>query len=162
MAFMHRQPLVKTGMAATLGLLKSAGDLDVNKQEEMMVGRAKDEREFKSDRDQDGGIKIEHRDSEGRLMTRKEAFRQMSYKFHGHGPGQKKKEKRLKEVVEMEKTMMDTERFGTAAALQKAQKATGQAYIPLSGGSVGASMSSNRDFDDEFTLEKKSRKKKKR
>ena len=47
-------------------------------------------------------------------MTRKEAFRQMSYKFHGHGPGQKKKEKRLKEVVEMEKTMMDTERFGTA------------------------------------------------
>ncbi len=30
-------------------------------------------------------IKLEYRDEFGRLLTRKEAFRQMSYQFHGHG-----------------------------------------------------------------------------
>ena len=37
-------------------------------------------------------IKIEHRDADGRLLTRKEAYLQMSYRFHGHGPKQKKTE----------------------------------------------------------------------
>lgn len=35
MAFMHRQPLAKSGMAATLGLLMASGDL--NKKDEVKV-----------------------------------------------------------------------------------------------------------------------------
>ena len=103
-----------------------------------------------------------YRDSDGRLLTTKEAFRQISYKFHGHGPGQKKKEKRRKEVIQMEKTLMDTDKFGTAAAFQTAQRATGKAYIPISGGSVGASMGSAFGDDDEFDLTKKSSSKRKK
>ena len=161
MAFMHRQPLVSGGMAATLGLLKSAGDLG-GANEEIMVGRAKDVRERREER-KEGEVKIEYRDSDGRLMTTKEAFRQLSYKFHGHGPGQKKKEKRRKDVMEQEKTLIDSQRFGTAAALQKAQLATGKAFIPLDGkGSMGASMGSTFADDDEFDIEKKSSKKRKK
>ena len=73
-----------------------------------------------------------------------------------------KKEKRRKEVREQEKTLMDTERFGSAAALQKAQMATGKAFIPLSGGSLSAGMGSTCADDDEFDLEKKASKKSKK
>ena len=31
-------------------------------------------------------------------MTQKEAFRELSYRFHGHRPGAKKREKVLKEL----------------------------------------------------------------
>ena len=30
-------------------------------------------------------VKLEYRDDFGRLLTRKEAFRQLCYQFHGHG-----------------------------------------------------------------------------
>ena len=52
---------------------------------------------------------------------------------------------------------MDTQNFGTAAALQKAQAATGKAFMPLEGG-YGASSGMNFDDDEEFNLEKKGRK----
>lgn len=34
---------------------------------------------------------IEHRDKDGKLLTPKEAFRQLSYQFHGMTPGRKNK-----------------------------------------------------------------------
>jgi len=162
MAFMHMQPLVRTGMAATLGLLSSAGDLSQNNKGTLQIGRAKDERGTKGEiAGPEDRIKIEHRDSDGHLLTKKEAFRQLSYRFHGHGPGQKKKEKRRKEVLEAEANMIDTQNYGTAAALQKAQIMTKSAYIPLMGGSVGASIA-DHDADQEFAISKKPRKSKKR
>ena len=73
-----------------------------------------------------GGVKIEYRDEDGRLLTQKEAFRQMSYKFHGHGPKQKKQEKRRKEISEMEAEAGNANKeFGTAANLQRTLTATG-------------------------------------
>lgn len=33
-------------------------------------------------------VKLEYRDDFGRLLTRKEAFRQLCYQFHGHGKHQ--------------------------------------------------------------------------
>ncbi len=92
MAFVHRQPLVARGMAATLSLLKSTGEL---KKSDELAGRAKDER-LQDPSATDLGVKIEYRDEYGRKLTQKEAFRQLSYRFHGHGPGKKKKEARLK------------------------------------------------------------------
>lgn len=78
-------------------------------------------------------MKIEHRDADGRLLTRKEAYRQMSYKFHGHGPKQHKQEKRRKELDELEATgaQVDHTKVGTSAALQKALSASGAAYMPI-------------------------------
>ena len=43
-------------------------------------------------------ILIERRDEFGRIMTPKEAFRMISHKFHGKGPGKKKQEKRMKQL----------------------------------------------------------------
>lgn len=90
--FVHDQPLVAKGMAATLALLKGSGEL---KQREELAGRAKDARELDPS-SQDFGVKLEYRDEFGRKLTQKEAFRQLCYKFHGYGPSQMKKEKRLK------------------------------------------------------------------
>jgi hypothetical protein len=92
MAFLHRQPLVAKGMAATLALLKGSGEL---KATEALAGRAKDRRTVDPSAN-DFNVKLEYRDDTGRKLTQKEAFRQLSYRFHGYGPGQKKKEKRLK------------------------------------------------------------------
>ncbi len=95
LAFLHKQPLVSKGMAATLELLKSSGELNRTNE---LAGRAKDSRNIDPSREE-GGVKIEYRDEFGRKLTQKEAFRQLSYKFHGYGPSKKKLEKRLKVYV---------------------------------------------------------------
>jgi hypothetical protein len=95
LGFVHRQPLVAQGMAATLALLKGSGEL---RKADQLAGRAKDSRQYDPS-STDLGIKLEYRDEFGRKLTQKEAFRQLSYKFHGYGPSQKKKEKRLKVMV---------------------------------------------------------------
>lgn len=41
-------------------------------------------------------MKLEYIDDNGRLLNEKEAFRYLSHKFHGKGPGKNKIEKRLK------------------------------------------------------------------
>ena len=86
------QPVVARGMAATLALLKGTGDLTKKKD---LAGRAKDAR-AQDPSAVDFGVKLEYRDEFGRKMTQKEAFRQLSYRFHGIEPGVKKKAKRLK------------------------------------------------------------------
>lgn len=97
MAFLHRQPLVSRGMGATLDLLKSSGEL---KRATELAGRARDRRdEDPSDSSDFSRVKLEYRDAQGRKLTKKEAFRQLSYDFHGYGPGKKKKEKRMKVFI---------------------------------------------------------------
>lgn len=46
----------------------------------------------------DGEVKLHYYDEWGRKMTPKEAFRQLSWKFHGKGPGKKQQEKRMVKV----------------------------------------------------------------
>lgn len=41
-------------------------------------------------------VKLEYIDDEGRVLNPKEAFRYLSHKFHGKGPGKNKIEKRIK------------------------------------------------------------------
>lgn len=41
-------------------------------------------------------VKLEYIDDEGHVLNAKEAFRYLSHKFHGKGPGKNKVEKRLK------------------------------------------------------------------
>lgn len=123
MAFMHRQPLAASGMAAALGLLKSSGELSQEHAQEVKIGRAKDARRPEYAEGLEDRIKIEYRDSDGRLLTKKEAFRQMSYKFHGHGPGQKKQEKRMKTIRDMERQAVDSSITVTSSALKKVRGA---------------------------------------
>ncbi|CAN6726205.1 unnamed protein product [Malus baccata var. baccata] len=49
---------------------------------------------------QEKDIRIERTDEFGRTLTPKEAFRILSHKFHGKGPGKMKQEKRMKQYQE--------------------------------------------------------------
>ncbi|KAL3902814.1 MAG: hypothetical protein SGPRY_011914, partial [Prymnesium sp.] len=45
-----------------------------------------------------------YHDEYGRKMTQKQAFRQLSWKFHGKGPSKRNREKRM---LEVEKQMVE-------------------------------------------------------
>ena len=66
-------------------------------------------------------------------MTAKQAFRQLSWKFHGMAPSKKNREKRM---LEMEKQVSDKSQDKAMSymhALQAAQQSTKSAHVVLSG-----------------------------
>ncbi|XP_022918129.1 U4/U6.U5 tri-snRNP-associated protein 1 [Onthophagus taurus] len=82
-------------------------------------------------------VKLEYIDDEGRVLNSKEAFRYLSHKFHGKGPGKNKIEKRLKKQQQegLMKKMSSTDTpLGTLNMLQAKQKEMQSPYIVLSGG----------------------------
>lgn len=83
-------------------------------------------------------IKLEYIDDSGRLLTAKEAFRYLSHKFHGKGPGKNKVDKRMKKLEQETrlKQMSSTDTpLNTVKLLQAKQKEMQSPYIVLSGGS---------------------------
>ncbi|EQC28502.1 hypothetical protein SDRG_13830 [Saprolegnia diclina VS20] len=128
------EPLVQTGMAATLALLRNRGDLREDVQLRQ-AGRANDHRDrsFNDELQIKDGVKLDYRDEFGRLLTKKEAFRQLSYRFHGHAPGKKKQEKRLKQLKE-ELAQQKTNVSAKMQSLDRRQKQTKQAHLVLSEG----------------------------
>ncbi|GLT57012.1 hypothetical protein SLA2020_300190 [Shorea laevis] len=96
---------VGKGLSGALQLLKERGTLketiewggrNMDKKKSKLVGIIDDDRE--NDRFKD--IRIERTDEFGRIVTPKEAFRMLSHKFHGKGPGKMKQEKRMKQYQE--------------------------------------------------------------
>ncbi|XP_026282072.1 U4/U6.U5 tri-snRNP-associated protein 1 [Frankliniella occidentalis] len=93
--------------------------------------------EFK---DKDGykpNVKLDYIDDEGHVLNAKEAFRYLSHKFHGKGPGKNKVEKRMKKMEQdaLMKQMSSTDTpLGTLNMLQAKQKETQSPFIVLSGG----------------------------
>jgi len=83
----------------------------------------------------DGDIKLEYRDDFGRVQTPKEAFRAISWKFHGKVPGRKNMERRLLRLEnEMKlKTMNPVEALPTLRALRHIQQADAKPYMVLNG-----------------------------
>lgn len=82
-------------------------------------------------------VKLEYIDDEGHVLNSKEAFRYLSHKFHGKGPGKNKIEKRLKKAQQegLMKKMSSTDTpLGTLNMLQAKQKEMQSPYIVLSGG----------------------------
>ncbi|XP_055836981.1 U4/U6.U5 tri-snRNP-associated protein 1 [Episyrphus balteatus] len=89
-------------------------------------------------------VKLEYIDDNGRILNLKEAFRYLSHKFHGKGPGKNKIEKRLKKMEQdgLMKTMSSTDTpLGTLTMLQQKQKETKTPYVVLSGGKQAAAVS---------------------
>lgn len=148
---------VGRGLSSFLSMLKHTGDITgKNAGKEELRGRAKDERNYEDyeklnlkevvkldtsrmngpvyDKDVEFAnreIKLEYRDEHGRLLTRKEAYRNLCYQFHGHGSSKKNEERRLKQV-ERERTEASRGRHdnsGTLGALKATQKATGKAFV---------------------------------
>ncbi|KAB1214290.1 U4/U6.U5 tri-snRNP-associated protein 1 [Morella rubra] len=104
---------VGKGLSGALKLLKERGTLkesidwggrNMDKKRSKLVG-IMDREEPKEPRsssliDFKKEIRIDRTDEFGRIMTPKEAFRMISHKFHGKGPGKMKQEKRMKQYHE--------------------------------------------------------------
>ena len=157
---------VGRGMSNFLSLLRHTGEIKDHSTKEEMRGRAKDKRTYEDyerldlekvvkiddrhpgvhERDLELArreVKLEYRDEHGRLLTRKEAYRDMCYQFHGHGSSKKNQERRLRQIererAEYSKSSMtggggggsggEGRGVGTLGALKATQKATGKAFI---------------------------------
>ncbi|KAH3855507.1 U4/U6.U5 tri-snRNP-associated protein 1-like isoform X5 [Dreissena polymorpha] len=81
-------------------------------------------------------VKLEYADESGRQLNEKEAFRQLSHRFHGKGSGKKKTEKRSKKLEEaqlmLKMSTTDTP-LNTVALLKEKQQQEKTPYILLTG-----------------------------
>lgn len=84
-------------------------------------------------------VTIEYVDEIGRPKTEKEAFRDLSHRFHGKGSGKMKQEKRAKRLQEESALQMmsstDTP-LNTVEMLRRKQQQTKSPFINLTGGSM--------------------------
>ncbi|XP_041353215.1 U4/U6.U5 tri-snRNP-associated protein 1-like [Gigantopelta aegis] len=81
-------------------------------------------------------VRLQYVDDSGRSMNAKEAFRQLSHRFHGKGSGKKKTEKRQKKIEEanLMKQMSSTDTpLNTLSLLKEKQKAEKSPFVVLSG-----------------------------
>ncbi len=71
----------------------------------------------------EGDVKIEYKDEFGRVNTAKEAFRQLSWKFHGKKHGARNAERRLQRIEEENRIKrLDMNAPPSLEALKKVQK----------------------------------------
>lgn len=169
---LDEEPIVNSGLAAALLLCKNKGLLDTQMQKVARVkapkgalpndnyciedkmniddkySRREEYRGFTQDfKEKDNykpDIKIEYVDESGRKLCPKEAFRQLSHRFHGKGSGKMKTERRMKKLEEealLKKMSSSDTPLGTVALLQEKQKSQKTPYIVLSGS--GKSMNAN-------------------
>lgn len=139
------------GVGSFLQLLQQTGESALKKGgHEEMRGRAKDEKTYEdyerldlskvvrldmktaTEKDKELAqreVKLEYRDSHGRLLTRKEAFRELCYQFHGHGSGKRKEEKKLQQIAREQAEARAARQEHTLGALKATQKATGKAFV---------------------------------
>ncbi|XP_076929946.1 SART-1 family protein DOT2-like [Bidens hawaiensis] len=133
----HESSLGK-GLSGALRLLKDRGTL---KDTVEWGGRNMDKKKSKlvgivSENDDKKEIRIERTDEYGRILTPKEAFRLISHKFHGKGPGKMKQEKRMRQYHEELKIKQmrnaDTPSL-SVERMREAQSKMKTPYLVLSG-----------------------------
>ncbi|KAG1331850.1 SART-1 family protein DOT2 [Cocos nucifera] len=125
------------GLSGVLKLLKERGTLNEGID---WGGRNMDKKKSKlvgiHDNEGPKEIRIERTDEFGRIMTPKEAFRMLSHKFHGKGPGKMKQEKRMKQYQEDLKTKQMKASDTPLLAMEKMREAQARLktpYLVLSG-----------------------------
>uniref|UniRef100_A0A0A9DN30 DOT2 n=1 Tax=Arundo donax TaxID=35708 RepID=A0A0A9DN30_ARUDO len=144
---------VGKGLAGALKILKERGSLNEGTD---WGGRTTDKKKSKLVGIEDGpkDIRIERMDEFGRVMTPKEAFRDLSHKFHGKGPGKMKQEKRQKKYQDELKTKRMSSSDTPLMAAEKmrdAQARNQTPYLILSG---NAKTSQASDASGFATVEK--------
>ncbi|KAG7550904.1 SNU66/SART1 family [Arabidopsis thaliana x Arabidopsis arenosa] len=135
---------VGKGLSGALKLLKDRGTLkekvewggrNMDKKKSKLVGIVDDEGD-KESKDRFKDIRIERTDEFGRTLTPKEAFRLLSHKFHGKGPGKMKEEKRMKQYQEELKLKQMKNSDTPSQSVQRMREAQAQLktpYLVLSG-----------------------------
>ncbi|CAA2957431.1 SART-1 family DOT2 [Olea europaea subsp. europaea] len=128
---------VGKGLAGALKLLKDRGTL---KETVEWGGRNMDKKKSKLvgiyDDDKAKEIRIERTDEYGRILTPKEAFRLLSHKFHGKGPGKMKQEKRIRQYQEELKIKQMKNADTPSLSVERMREAQAQLmtpYLVLSG-----------------------------
>ncbi|CAN4114980.1 unnamed protein product [Withania somnifera] len=132
-----REVPVGKGLSGVLKLLQERGTL---KEDIEWGGRNMDKKKSKlvGIRGEDGKkeIHIERTDEYGRILTPKEAFRLLSHKFHGKGPGKMKQEKRLRQYQEELKIKQMKNSDTPSQSVERMRETQAQSrtpYIVLSG-----------------------------
>ncbi|KAL9223937.1 hypothetical protein vseg_000020 [Gypsophila vaccaria] len=132
----HEVPVGK-GLSGALKLLQERGTL---KETIEWGGRNMDKKKSKlaGIHDDEGPkeIHLERRDEFGRVLTPKEAFRLISHKFHGKGPGKGKQEKRMKQYQDEQKLKQMTSSDVLPQSVERMREAQLQLktpYLVLSG-----------------------------
>ncbi|KAK6753548.1 hypothetical protein RB195_012877 [Necator americanus] len=91
---------------------------------------------FAEKKDYHPEVNIHYVDDKGRVMDQKDAYRELSYKFHGRNPGKKQTEKRIsrRDKKEMLKQMNSSDTpLGTLSKQLKKQEQLQTPYLVLSG-----------------------------
>ncbi|KAK3004743.1 hypothetical protein RJ639_019017 [Escallonia herrerae] len=128
---------VGKGLSGALKLLKDRGTF---KETVEWGGRNMDKKKSKLvgiyESDGKKEIHIERTDEYGRILTPKEAFRQLSHKFHGKGPGKGKQEKRMRQYQEELKVKQMKNADTPSSSVERMREAQAQLktpYLVLSG-----------------------------
>lgn len=122
----EKEPLVRRGVSATLQYLSKRG-IRPQLMTEAEAPRNTNSQKFTH-------ITLDHYDEEGNLLTPKEAYKQLSHKFHGKAPGKAKKaklQKRKTQLAKMSGTELGDTPLGLASALRESQKTSGSSHIAL-------------------------------
>uniref|UniRef100_A0A0K0DDM9 U4/U6.U5 tri-snRNP-associated protein 1 n=1 Tax=Angiostrongylus cantonensis TaxID=6313 RepID=A0A0K0DDM9_ANGCA len=91
---------------------------------------------FTEKKDYHPEVNIQYVDEKGRIMDQKDAYRELSYKFHGRNPGKKQTEKRIsrRDKKEMLKQMNSSDTpLGTLSKQLRKQEQLQTPYLVLSG-----------------------------
>ncbi|PHJ24765.1 sart-1 family protein [Cystoisospora suis] len=131
--FMNESP-IGLGVAEALKYLQSKSHFSLDKMrqrrrrpDELPLHKPLGEKE----------IKLDHRDQYGNVMTPKDAFRQISWRFHGKYPSLRKQEKKMKKMdIERKLLCNPMEALPTLNALQKLQETEKASHLVLTGGSL--------------------------
>ena len=144
---------ISKGISSALNILRRMG---ATQQQEEYFGRAKDKRfddksttTTSNNNNKVKEVILEYRDEEGHKLTPKQAFRELSYRFHGQAPSRHVKDKRLKKLERERQQMQQFNSTGssstgnqnssssantgnnTMSMLQRVQETQGQAFITL-------------------------------
>jgi U4/U6.U5 tri-snRNP-associated protein 1 len=140
----YEEPLVGKGVVTALMILKKRGLIG----QKQVWGRYKDkihtsneaflkeeDKKIEKKKGMQFNIELDYRDSQGRILTPKEMYRQQSYIFHGKGPGKKKTEKKLlrEQLEEKMKNQDPNEASKTFKYLKAMQKKSKTPFIVLQG-----------------------------
>ena len=135
---LHDRPAAH-GLAAALMMAKTRGMLGEEKQNSGRVfdmkGAGLHNYEGGDEEPKKGGVNVNlnYYDEYGRKMTQKEAFRQLSWKFHGKAPSKKRREKRMAEVEAQMNEQKQDRAMEYMGVLQRAQVSTKSAHVVISG-----------------------------
>jgi U4/U6.U5 tri-snRNP-associated protein 1 len=140
----YEEPLVGKGVVTALMILKKRGLVG----KKQLWGRFKDkihtsnevflkeeDKKIEKKKGMEFNFELDYRDSQGRILTPKEMYRQQSYIFHGKGPGKKKTEKKLlrEQLEEKMKNQDPNEASKTFKYLKAMQKKSKTPFIVLQG-----------------------------